>query len=535
MAYQKKSWNQHGKAYKAYQQEQADRTAQIRRFIDSMNLDNEVNRAVNRHSSEQVRQAQEYYRTRTAESWQAESQANYGRTVGPKMARPGFSAPVPTRPQNSPTNTGREVSQPLKDTNRGPRAFQTPTSPRVAKGSGSYGGQYSNAAMKSGPTIELPKLGPASYGQRYSFDARAYMEGKTYRVAQIANGLYQLSQSPAGKIAVMAARFYAKRNQIMTFLTLLDYAARLGNAFGPNLIATYKKPPAGWDVSPAAKCDNFGDFIHRNNSCPLNGGKSILITTSPVPNSNRWGIFRNFRPPAIPVPGWAGFATFVGNGNSPATITYDQAKSQWDAQPTNGIIAPPGATSGFQYESGNQGLPKPVRDAVNASDAKNNIGYGTDRSNGSAPGGQPKPQTETKGEYKPPSSTPTRPVHGKEKKLGWAKSIPRWYMGMFNIAAEATEMVDLVDILYGALPKRIRFKVKPTGKLSPGAIWAGHYYVDFWDKSEAVYKYYNHIDWNKAIPDLIANHFSDKLIGAIAAGGGREFNKAGVWGHGTLF
>lgn len=94
-------------------------------------------------------------------------------------------------------------------------------------------------------------------------------------------------------------------------------------------------------------------------------------------------------------------------------------------------------------------------------------------------------------------------------------------------AFEATEMTDLIDNLYDALPKEIRDNVVPTGKLSSTARLYPGKYVTAFDKAMALYRSWNKLNVPDAVRNVIINHFEDKIIGGLSRNQQAQFKKMG--------
>lgn len=150
------------------------------------------------------------------------------------------------------------------------------------------------------------------------------------------------------------------------------------------------------------------------------------------------------------------------------------------------------------------------------------------------PDGRPRPTPEVStGSYGSPSgvtgvsprpatsSLPRPPREGeKERKGRVQKTIAR----MIQVAFEATEFVDLVDNIYDALPKKLRDRVEKAdkGNMTPQ------------DKMAAIYKYSDQIDLNQMAWNIIANHYSDEVIGRLSAVADTELQSRGVTGFGSI-
>lgn len=120
-----------------------------------------------------------------------------------------------------------------------------------------------------------------------------------------------------------------------------------------------------------------------------------------------------------------------------------------------------------------------------------------------------------------PQDRPRPPRDGeKERKGRVQKTIAR----MVQIAFEATEFVDMVDNIYSALPKKLRNRIEKLdkGNMTPQ------------DKMAAIYKYSDQIDLNQMVWNVIANHYSDEVIGRLSAAADTELRSRGVSGFGSI-
>lgn len=74
-------------------------------------------------------------------------------------------------------------------------------------------------------------------------------------------------------------------------------------------------------------------------------------------------------------------------------------------------------------------------------------------------------------------------------------SMPSWLHSLTAIAFGATELADLIDAFYDALPANRKY---------------GRSYID---KLKRLHQFWDEIDWGKAITNVIWNHYEDKAVG----------------------
>lgn len=111
---------------------------------------------------------------------------------------------------------------------------------------------------------------------------------------------------------------------------------------------------------------------------------------------------------------------------------------------------------------------------------------------------------------------PPRPGD-KEKKIrataGFVGLVQRVFHG-------GTEALDALDAIHDALPKKYQAK----GGKKDGKYWKASPQA----KLNAIYKYWDQLDLNEAVKNLIINHLTDEVVGRIAGRGSKEASRTGV-------
>lgn len=100
------------------------------------------------------------------------------------------------------------------------------------------------------------------------------------------------------------------------------------------------------------------------------------------------------------------------------------------------------------------------------------------------PGGRPKPGV---------GPLPKPPGPGKHERKS---TLRRGMMAALNAARTATEAIDAIDAVFEALPAKYR-----KGAKTPQ------------EKLYRIWKHYKHLDMNKVVLNLVANHLIDKVVG----------------------
>nr|QJB20613.1 MAG: hypothetical protein [Microvirus sp.] len=118
-----------------------------------------------------------------------------------------------------------------------------------------------------------------------------------------------------------------------------------------------------------------------------------------------------------------------------------------------------------------------------------------------------------------PGPRPSRPAPGnphqppgprtKERK----GKVPPWFAKMAAAGFEVTEAVDLVQNLWGCLPKSVRKSTPKTGTTLPDAWRPGIKYSSAIDKAKHVYNNINDLDLDCAVKSIAMNHVTDALWG----------------------
>lgn len=111
----------------------------------------------------------------------------------------------------------------------------------------------------------------------------------------------------------------------------------------------------------------------------------------------------------------------------------------------------------------------------------------------------------TRAERKPPERGE------KEKKFAGSSQGVQEFFRVISRGKEAlTEVDDFIDNIFEALPKNLQKTLE--GRKTPS------------DKLAYIYTHWDEIDWNKAVDNIVINHFQDKVVGT----GLRESDKAAL-------
>lgn len=112
----------------------------------------------------------------------------------------------------------------------------------------------------------------------------------------------------------------------------------------------------------------------------------------------------------------------------------------------------------------------------------------------------------------PRPRVPPRPREREAKATSRSKKI---LLALFKVLDEASELADLVDSLYEALPKETRDKWKCNRNLF-GVDSAGQYGISNADcKAKALWHNWHKVDPEQAVENIIKNHIYDKVVGAM--------------------
>lgn len=111
-------------------------------------------------------------------------------------------------------------------------------------------------------------------------------------------------------------------------------------------------------------------------------------------------------------------------------------------------------------------------------------------------------------------SNPRPPTEGEKEKKG---KISKAISIALKVAFEATEAIDFIDAVFDALPKKYH-----KGRLTPQA------------KLRLIYLHSDEIDLNKMVLNVLANHYSDLVIGRLSAITDAELQARGVNGFGRI-
>ena len=112
-----------------------------------------------------------------------------------------------------------------------------------------------------------------------------------------------------------------------------------------------------------------------------------------------------------------------------------------------------------------------------------------------------------------PRTRPRPPQQGEKEKKG---AIRKGMAQLLELAYAATEVSDLIDAVYQALPKRLQKKgLTPQGK------------------AVVLYRNADQIDLNQAVLNIVKNHFTDAVIGRANALADEGWKSTGVTGYGA--
>ena len=116
----------------------------------------------------------------------------------------------------------------------------------------------------------------------------------------------------------------------------------------------------------------------------------------------------------------------------------------------------------------------------------------------------------------PPAHRRRPPPPGTKERKGTTSSGATWsildrilFKGS-KVMAELTEVADLVEVFFEALPEHIQEQAKKEWRsMNPDS--RGGMAMKAW----AVYKYADHLDLSKIVTGYIYNHYEDKVIGTL--------------------
>ena len=134
--------------------------------------------------------------------------------------------------------------------------------------------------------------------------------------------------------------------------------------------------------------------------------------------------------------------------------------------------------------------------------------------------------------------SPNRPVGfeepGRSVKERKAK-IPKWLALMAHAAWESTEIVDLIDEIFKALPPEVQATAPRTAITSPTAWKPGIRYTGPLDKLRHIYNNLDRLDIEQAVLNVIMNQIEDAIWGRFFGKADQGWKRAGVNGYGVLF
>lgn len=130
----------------------------------------------------------------------------------------------------------------------------------------------------------------------------------------------------------------------------------------------------------------------------------------------------------------------------------------------------------------------------------------------------------------------TRPSEPPGPKVKERKArIPGWLAKAAKAAWDGTEVVDLIDALFDALPEHIQATVPRTAITSPSAFRPGVRYAGPLDRALHLYRNIHHLNISEAVVNVVVNHIQDEIIGRAMGTADRGWRRAGVSGYGALF
>lgn len=146
------------------------------------------------------------------------------------------------------------------------------------------------------------------------------------------------------------------------------------------------------------------------------------------------------------------------------------------------------------------------------------------------------PRTDTRGVRRWPNPDVTKPSEPPGPKVKERKAkLPKWFAMLAEAAWEATEVVDLIDALFEALPEDVQASVPRTAVTSPSAWKPGIRYAGPLDRARHLYNNLHRLDIEEAVINVVINQIEDALWGRFFGGADRGFRRAGVNGYGALF
>lgn len=117
------------------------------------------------------------------------------------------------------------------------------------------------------------------------------------------------------------------------------------------------------------------------------------------------------------------------------------------------------------------------------------------------------------------------PKRTKEKK----SKMPAWLADMTNVAFGVTEAIDVIELMFDALPANVKRNTVPTGRTYGNArIGVGKPYLSATDKALAVWRNLGDVDMTKFVPALIQNQIIDYAVGSTSGSAGDFLKKNGV-------
>lgn len=242
-----------------------------------------------------------------------------------------------------------------------------------------------------------------------------------------------------------------------------------------------------------------------NNACLGGQAFSTYTATPPAPPSDaatRWTLWCHPKPRGLGVyrrhvESWT--RTLPAPNSEPKTVVR-AVPMPYPMPDPNFARGLPSVRPGTHPLAGPAPDPAPEPEPEPVSDGA--ISGGTGRSIG-ADGVHP---------VRPRPRIPRLPREREAKATSRSKKI---LLALFKVLDEASELADLVDSLYEALPKETRDKWKCNRNLF-GVDSAGQYGISNADcKAKALWHNWHKVDPEQAVENIIKNHIYDKVVGAM--------------------
>ena len=267
---------------------------------------------------------------------------------------------------------------------------------------------------------------------------------------------------------------------------------RCGGPVGPDRAYMYTKQDYG-------KCSNVGLTGQSVSNAWLWGTEVIR------PTSTRFMRLSRNNPPG------AGGGYFIQEYWTRKAGTYDP-------EPVPAGPRPPGYNPELGVHPTVQRVlpsakPNPMPDphADPAGEGKADTGYAGRTIGGSGtPGGKP---------VRPTKPEPRQPPKKNERQRKAMSRSKQLMVAFFKALDDVSEAAEVVDAMYDALPPKVKKKWACDGFMPgrhPLIDTAGQYGLDRADcKASALYHNFHNLDVEAAVENIIKNHLSDKIVGAM--------------------